>query len=75
MLKSVDNSGMQEDASYPLYSKTNNKSLARILKSISDDKPLSIFLTIADTNSNGEISSKKLGLSRKQYYSRISAMV
>jgi predicted transcriptional regulator len=38
-------------------------------------KPLSIFLTIADTNSNGEISSKKLGLSRKQYYSRISAMV
>jgi hypothetical protein len=75
MLKSVDNSRKQEEASYPQYSKTNNKSLAGILKSISDDKSLSIFLTIADTNSNGEISLKKLGLSRKQYYSRISAMV
>ena len=50
-------------------------SLADILKSISDDKSLSIFRLIADDNSNGEISLKKLGLSCKQYYSRISAMM
>jgi DNA-binding Lrp family transcriptional regulator len=55
--------------------KTNNISLTDVLKSIYDDKSLSIFQLIADINSNGEISIKKLGLSRKQYYSRISAMV
>ena len=33
----------------------NNMSLANVLKSISDDKSLSIFRTIADVNSNGEI--------------------
>jgi predicted transcriptional regulator len=50
-------------------------SLADILKSISDEKSLSIFRLIADDNSDGEISLKKLGLSCKQYYSRISAMM
>lgn len=50
-------------------------SLADVLKSISDDKSLSIFQLISDVNSNGEISLKKLGLSTKQYYSRISAMM
>ena len=55
------------------YSKTNSTiSIADVLKPISDDKSLSIFRTIADVNFNGEISPKKLGLSRKQYYSRIS---
>ena len=53
----------------------NNMSLADVLKSISDDKSLSIFQLISDVNSNGEISLKKLGLSTKQYYSRISAMM
>jgi hypothetical protein len=33
------------------------------------------YLTIADVSSNGEISIKKLGLSNKQYYSRISALM
>ena len=67
----------QEEDAMPLQdnNKTNNISLADVLKSIYDDKSLSIFQLIADINSNGEISIKKLGLSRKQYYSRISAMV
>ena len=54
---------------------TNNLSLADVLKSISDDKSLSIFQLIADVNSNGEIILKKVGLTRKQYYSKISAMM
>ncbi len=53
----------------------NIVSVADVLKSISDDKSLSIFQLIADVNSNGEISLKKLGLSSKQYYSRISTMM
>jgi hypothetical protein len=60
------------------YNKSNNNiSLADVLKSISDVQSLSIFELIADTNfNNGEIISlKKLGLSCKQYYSRISAMM
>ena len=58
------------------YSKINNLiSLADILKSISDEKSLSIFRLIGDVNSGGEISLKKLCLSSKQYYSRLSAMM
>ena len=57
------------------YNKSNNVSLADVLKSISDDKSLSIFQLISDVNSKGEISLKQLGLSSKQYYSRISAMM
>jgi hypothetical protein len=60
------------------YNKTNNNislSLSGVLKRISDYKSLLILQAIADANSNGEISPKKLGLSRKQYYTRISAMV
>jgi hypothetical protein len=53
----------------------NILSVTDVLKSISDDKSLSIFQLIADVNSNGEISLKKLGLSSKQYYSRISSML
>jgi hypothetical protein len=57
------------------YNKSNNVSLADVLKSISDDKSLSVFQLISDVNSNGEIILKKLDLSTKQYYSRISAMM
>ena len=67
---------MKREAVSLQYSKINNTiSFANVLKSISDDKSLSIFQAIADVNSNGEISIKKLGISRKQYYSRISAMM
>ena len=66
-----------EGAASLQYGKTNNiLSLANVFKSISDDKSLLIFQAIADVNSNTEqISLKKLGLSRKQYYTRISAMI
>jgi glucan-binding YG repeat protein len=57
------------------YNKTNNIHLADVLKSISDDKSLSIFELIADANFNGEIILKKFGLSCKQYYSKISGMM
>jgi predicted transcriptional regulator len=64
------------------YENTNNNndnntkmSLADFIKAISDDKSLSIFKLIADANFNGEISLKKLGLSTKQFYSRISQMM
>jgi hypothetical protein len=55
--------------------KGGRASLADVLRSISDDKSLSILQLIRDVDSNGEISIKKLGLSRKQYYSRMAAMM
>jgi len=55
--------------------KGGHASLANVLRSISDDKSLSIFQLISDVDSNGEIRIKKLGLSRKQYYSRMAAMM
>jgi predicted transcriptional regulator len=57
------------------YNKSNNIHVADVLKSISDDKSLSIFELIADANFNGEIILKKFGLSCKQYYSKISGMM
>ena len=55
--------------------KIKNLSFPGVLKSISDDKSLSIFQLIADVNSNREIILKKLDLTRKQYYSKISTMM
>jgi hypothetical protein len=58
------------------HNKSNKISLSDILKSIYDDKSLSIFQLIGDVNPNGEIILMKLGLSsRRQYYRRISAMM
>jgi hypothetical protein len=60
------------------HSKSNKVSLSDVLKSIYDDKSLSIFQLIGEVNTNnGEIISlKKLGLSSKrQFYSRISSMM
>ena len=60
------------------HSKSNKVSLSDVLKSIYDDKSLSIFQLIGEVNTNnGEIISlKKIGLSSKrQFYSRISAMM
>jgi hypothetical protein len=45
-----------------------------VIKSISDEKSVSIFKLIADSNSNGEITLKKSGLTSKQYHSRVSQM-
>jgi predicted transcriptional regulator len=75
-------SNQEEEKPQPSqYGKDNNidtskKSLAAVLKSISDDKSLSIFQTIANASSSTEqISLTRLSLTRKQYYSKISAMM
>ena len=51
-------------------------SIADVLDTISDDKSLILFNTIALSNSDGsDILISKLKLTRKQYYSRISKLV
>jgi hypothetical protein len=51
-------------------------SIADVLDTISDDKSLVLFNTIALSNSDGSnILISKLNLTRKQYYSRISKLV
>ena len=49
--------------------------LANILKALADDKSLVLFNTIAIGGGNSDILIRRLGLTRKQYYSRISAML
>lgn len=49
--------------------------LANILKAIADDKSLVLFNTIAIAGGNSDILISRLGLTRKQYYSRISALM
>lgn len=49
--------------------------LANILKAIADDKSLVLFNTVAIAGGNSDILISRLGLTRKQYYSRISAML
>ena len=49
--------------------------LANILKAIADDKSLVLFNTIAIAGGDSDILIRRLGLTRKQYYSRISAML
>ncbi|MFL6383328.1 MAG: hypothetical protein ACJ72S_18870 [Nitrososphaeraceae archaeon] len=66
---------MQEEAAYLQDNKTNNMSVPDVLKTISDDKSFAVFQLIANVNSTGEIVLKKLDLTRKQYYSKISAMM
>ena len=75
-------SNQEEEKPQPLqYGKDNNidtskKSLGAVLKSISDDKSLLIFQTIANASASTEqINLKRLSLTRKQYYSKISAMM
>jgi len=45
-----------------------------ILTAISDDKSLLLFNTVALSSGNTDILITKLGLTRKQYYSRMSAL-
>jgi len=45
-----------------------------ILTAISDDKSLVLFNTIALSSGNTDILISKLGLTRKQYYSRMYAL-
>ena len=46
---------------------------ADVLRAIADDKSLVLFNTIALSNCNSDIFLATLGLTRKQYYSRLSA--
>ena len=49
-------------------------SIVDILSSISDDKGLILFNTIALANGESEIQIRKLGLTSKQFYSRVSKL-
>jgi predicted transcriptional regulator len=49
--------------------------VADVLKTIADDKSLALFNTIALSNCNSDIFISKLKLTRKQYYSRLSALL
>jgi predicted transcriptional regulator len=51
------------------------QSMTDILKTLSDDKALVLFNTIALANGESEIQIRKMGLTTKQYYSRISKMI
>jgi hypothetical protein len=48
--------------------------LANTLKAIADDKSLVLFNTIAIEGGDSDILVRRLCLTRKQYYSRISAL-
>jgi hypothetical protein len=50
-------------------------SIANILSAIADDKSLVLFNTIAIAGGESDILITRLNLSRKQYYSRISALM
>jgi hypothetical protein len=47
---------------------------ADVINAISDARSLELFKAIAQTNSNSETFRKKIKLTRKQYYSRMSRM-
>ena len=49
--------------------------VADILESISDEKALGLFKTIALAKPDSEILITKMQLSRKQYYSRMSVLM
>ena len=49
--------------------------VADILESISDERALGLFKTIALAKPNSEILITKTQLSRKQYYSRMSVLM
>ena len=51
------------------------KSVAEILKTIADDKSLALFNTIALSNGDSDFCLSALKLTRKQFYSRIAALL
>ena len=53
----------------------NGLSVESILQALSADKSLVLFNTIAHASTDTEILMKKLALSRKQYYSKMSALL
>src|SRR6266487_2204914 len=53
----------------------SSHSLSKVLTAIADDKSLLIFQSVASGCVESDVLLKKTNLSRKQYYSRISAIV
>jgi DNA-binding HxlR family transcriptional regulator len=47
----------------------------RVLKTIADDKSLVIFCTIALSSAGSDVFVNALGITRKQYYSRLSSLL
>ena len=56
------------------FQKMEQLNICDVLRSISDDKALNIFNTIALSNDSATIAISRLKLTRKQYYSRMSAI-
>jgi hypothetical protein len=50
-------------------------SISTILKKISDDKSLTLFNSIAISNGDRSFHCREMGLTPKQYYSRISDLM
>jgi predicted transcriptional regulator len=53
----------------------NTTTVTDVLKTIADDKSLVLFNTIALSNGDTDICLSTLGLTRKQYYSRLYAFL
>ena len=49
--------------------------IADVLKAIADDKSLVLFNTIALSKDDSSILIRNLGITKKQYYSRLSALL
>jgi hypothetical protein len=50
-------------------------SITSVLKAMSDEKALVLFSNVVVPNNNGIISLKKINLTSKQYYSRLSGFL
>jgi hypothetical protein len=57
------------------FSNTTSPSITSLLKSVSDDKALTLFNSIAISNGVKYIPLKEMNLTAKQYYSRISGLI
>jgi hypothetical protein len=53
----------------------NTTTVTDVLKTIADDRSLVLFNTIALSNGDTDIFISTLGLTRKQYYSRLQALL
>lgn len=51
-----------------------SQTTATVLRTISDDKSMDLFRTIAESSIDSESLKNKAKLTRKQYYSRLSRM-
>ena len=58
-----------------MTSSKNTTTITDVLKTIADDKSLVLFNTIALSNGDTDICISALELTRKQYYSRLFALL